>query len=60
MAARDDNFGLAAESDSLENLIHTLKIIILKFLGVNGMDEIQDISFELLSRRLEIAPGAAV
>ena len=60
VATSDDVPGLATESDTLENLIHKLKIVIPELLEANGMDQVQETPFELLSRRFEIAPGTAV
>lgn len=60
VATSDDVPGLATESDTLENLVHKLKIVIPELLEANGVDLSQEIPFELLSRRFEIAQGTAV
>jgi predicted RNase H-like HicB family nuclease len=60
VATSDDVPGLATESDTLENMVHKLNIIIPELLKANGMDLSQGIPFELLSRRFEIAQGTAV
>ena len=59
VATSDDVPGLATESDTLENLVHKLKIVIPELLEANGMDLAQETPFELLSRRFEIAQGTA-
>lgn len=59
VATSDDVPGLATESDTLENLISKLKIIIPELLEANGMDLSKGAPFELLSRRFEIAQRAA-
>ncbi len=56
----DDVPGLATESDTLENLVQKLKIVIPELLEANGMDLSRGAPFELLSRRFEIAQGTAV
>ncbi|WP_045213744.1 DUF1902 domain-containing protein [Desulfonatronovibrio magnus] len=60
VATSEDAPGLATESDTLENLVHKLKIVIPELLGANGVDLSQETPFELLSRRFEIAQGTAV
>jgi len=60
VATSDDVPGLATESDTLENLVHKLKILIPELLEANGMDMSEGAPFELLSRRFEVAERAAV
>jgi len=60
VATSDDVPGLATESDTLENLINKLKIVIPELLEANGMDLSEETPFELLSRRFEIAQRTAV
>jgi predicted RNase H-like HicB family nuclease len=60
VATSDDVPGLATEADTLENLVHKLKILIPELLEANGMDLSQETPFELLSRRFEIAQGTVV
>jgi predicted RNase H-like HicB family nuclease len=60
VATSDDVPGLATESDTLESLVHKLKVVIPELLKANGMDLPQETPFELLSRRFEIAQGTAV
>ena len=60
VATSDDVPGLATESDTMENLIHKLKIIIPELLEANGIELPHEAPFELLSRRFEIVQGAAV
>ncbi|WP_045217760.1 DUF1902 domain-containing protein [Desulfonatronovibrio magnus] len=60
VATSDDVPGLATESDTLENLVQKLKIVIPELLEANGVDLSKETPFELLSRRFEIAQGPAV
>ncbi len=60
VATSDDVPGLATESDTLEKLVHKLKIVIPELLEANGMDFSEGVLFELLSRRFEVAQGTAV
>ena len=60
VATSDDVPGLATESETLENLIQKLKIVIPELLEANGMDISGGAPFELLSRRFEVAQGTAV
>lgn len=60
VATSDDVPGLATESDTLENLVHKLKIVIPELLEANGIDSSQGAPFELLSRRFEIAQRTGV
>ena len=57
VATSDDVPGLATESDTVENLVHKLKILIPELLEANGMELYKGSPFELLSRRFEIAQG---
>ena len=60
IATSDDVPGLSTESDTLENLVHKLKIVIPELLEANGMDVPEEVPFELLSRRFEVARMVAV
>ncbi len=60
VATSDDVPGLATESDTLENLVHKLKIVIPELLEANGSGVTQDVPFELLTRRFEVAQPIAV
>jgi len=51
----DDVPGLATEGDNLEGLIEKLKIMIPELLDVNEAKGEGEVSFELLTRRFEIA-----
>jgi len=55
VATSDDVQGLATEAESLEDLIEKLKIIIPELLEANGVLMEQEIPFELLTRRFEVA-----
>jgi predicted RNase H-like HicB family nuclease len=58
VATSDDVPGLATEGETLEKLIRKLKIMIPELLEANGEAVHQEVSFELLSRRFEIARQA--
>ncbi len=58
VATSDDVPGLATESETIEALIEKLRIIIPELLSANGMPA-DDVPFELLTRRFEIAKPAA-
>ena len=60
VATSDDVPGLATESETLEDLVHKLKVMIPELLEANGVNLPQGVPFELLSRRFEIAQGLAV
>jgi len=55
VATSDDVPGLATEEDNLEGLIEKLKIMIPELLDVNEAKGEGEVSFELLTRRFEIA-----
>ncbi|WP_419662595.1 hypothetical protein Dvar_30570 [Desulfosarcina variabilis str. Montpellier] len=59
VATSDDVPGLVAEDDSLENLILRLKVMIPELLSANGYNIEDEMPFELLTRRFEIARPAA-
>jgi predicted RNase H-like HicB family nuclease len=60
VASSEDVPGLATESETLENLIQKLKIMIPELLEANGEDVGLETSFEVFSRRFEIAHWEAV
>jgi len=60
VASSDDVPGLATEEETLEGLISKLKIMIPELLEANGSDVTQDVPFELLTRRFEVAQPIAV
>ncbi len=55
VATSDDVPGLATEAETMEQLIRKLKIVIPELLEANGVAASQEVPFELLSRRFEIA-----
>ncbi len=59
VATSDDVPGLVAEDDSLENLILRLKVMIPELLSANGHNVEDEMPFEVLTRRFEIARPAA-
>jgi len=60
VATSDDVPGLATEEDTMEGLIKKLKIIIPELLDANGITIGEEILFEILTRRFELAqPGAS-
>lgn len=58
VATSDDVPGLATESETIEALIEKLRVMISELLSANGMPD-DDVPFELLSRRFEVAKRAA-
>jgi predicted RNase H-like HicB family nuclease len=58
VATSDDVLGLATESETIEALIEKLRVMIPELLSANGMPG-DDVPFELLTRRFEIAKPAA-
>ena len=60
VASSDDVPGLATEGETLEGLIEKLKIMIPELLEANGVDFGLETSFEVFTRRFEIAQRAAV
>jgi len=55
VATSDDIPGLATEGDTLEGLIEKLKIMIPELLHANGDDQKDEVPFEILTRRFEVA-----
>ena len=55
VATSDDVPGLATEEDNLEKLIGKLKVMIPELLDANEAKGEREVSFELLTRRFEIA-----
>ncbi len=55
VATSDDVPGLATEEETLEKLIQKLKVMIPELLAVNGELKAEEIPFEILTRRFEIA-----
>jgi len=58
VATSDDVPGLATESETIEALIEKLRVMIPELLSANGLPD-EDVPFELLTRRFEIARRAA-
>jgi len=55
VATSDDVPGLATEAETIESLIHKLKIMIPELLEANGYPVPYEVPFEILSRRFESA-----
>jgi hypothetical protein len=55
VATSDDVPGLATEEDTLEDLIGKLKVMIPELLDANGLIGENEVPFELLTRRFEVA-----
>ena len=55
VATSDDVPGLATEEENLEKLITKLKIMIPELLAANTENQDDNIPFEILTRRFEIA-----
>ncbi len=60
VATSDDVPGLATEEATMEGLIEKLKIIIPELLEANGVRIDQEVSFEVITRRFEIAQSAGI
>ena len=58
VATSDDVPGLATEAETQEQLIDKLKVLIPELLEANGVGAGADVSFELLTRRFEVARAA--
>ena len=55
VATSDDVPGLATEEDTLESLVEKLKRLIPELLEANGSTGENEVPFEILTRRFEIA-----
>jgi hypothetical protein len=55
VATSDDVPGLATEEHTLEGLIEKLKLIIPELLAANEIAGVDEVPFEILSRRFETA-----
>jgi predicted RNase H-like HicB family nuclease len=55
VATSDDVPGLVTEKDTLEGLVEKLKTLIPELLEANGATGENDVPFEILTRRFEIA-----
>ena len=60
VATSDDVPGLATEEASMEGLIAKLKIIIPELLEANGIEVDQEVPFEIMTRRFDIAQTAQI
>ena len=60
VATSDDVPGLATEEANMEALIEKLKVIIPELLEANGIRIDQEVPFEVMTRRFEIAQSAGV
>lgn len=58
VATSDDVSGLVTEDATMEGLIEKLMIIIPELLEVNGVQIGQEVPFEVMTRRFEIAQSA--
>jgi predicted RNase H-like HicB family nuclease len=59
VATSDDVPGLATESETMEDLVDKLKIMIPELLEANGQKVNDEVPFELLTRRFETTRHAA-
>ena len=57
VTSSDDVPGLATEAETSELLIVKLKRMIPDLLAANGLERSEDVPFELLMRRLAVAPA---
>jgi len=60
VATSDDVPGLVTEEATMEGLIEKLKIIIPELLEANGLPIHQQVPFEVMTRRFEIAQTAEI
>ena len=60
VATSDDVPGLATEEASMEGLIAKLEIIIPELLEANGIEVDQEVPFEIMTRRFDIAQAARI
>jgi len=58
VATSDDVPGLVTEEATMEGLIEKLKVIIPELLEANGVRVNQEVPFEVITRRFEIAQSA--
>jgi predicted RNase H-like HicB family nuclease len=55
VADSDDVPGLATESETVEDLMAKLEVMIPELLELNGWPDLDEVPFEILIRRFEIA-----
>lgn len=60
VATSDDVPGLVTEEATMEGLIEKLRIIVPELLEVNGLKMGEEVPFELMTRRFEIAQSAGI
>ena len=60
VATSDDVPGLVTEESTMEGLIKKLKVIIPELLEANGVRIDQEVPFEVMTRRFEIAQSAGI
>ena len=60
VATSDDVPGLVTEEATMEGLIEKLRIIIPELLEANGLKTDQEVPFEVITRRFEIARTAGI
>jgi predicted RNase H-like HicB family nuclease len=60
VATSDDIPGLVTEEATMEGLIEKLKILIPELLEANGVHVDQQVPFEVMTRRFEIAQSAGI
>lgn len=60
VATSDDVPGLVTEESTMEGLIKKLKVIIPELLEANGVRIDQEVPFEVMTRRFEIAQRAGI
>jgi predicted RNase H-like HicB family nuclease len=60
VATSDDVSGLVTEEATMEGLIEKLKVIIPELLEANGVKIDEEVSFEVITRRFEVAQSAGI
>jgi len=60
VATSDDVAGLVTEEATIEGLIEKLKVIIPELLEANGVRIGQEVPFEIMTRRFEVAQTAGI
>ena len=60
VATSDDVPGLVTEEATMEGLIEKLKVIIPELLEANGVRINQEVPFEVMTRRFEIAQSVVI
>jgi hypothetical protein len=60
VATSDDVPGLATEETTMEALIEKLKIVVPELLQANGLELGEEVPFEILTRRFEVAQPSGI